>query len=306
MMKRDSIPGERKPKPASEDELSLIAKLHPYVRQSGDDMRGAWFLKSRVLLDYLLVGIGSGNGIFTVGGKTFPVGKWDLIWIPPSTPHEMRGSSSSMRCSYIHFDLLYKPGLGSWDACIPGGTNDLRRFRKLAQTRATGTVPDTWEGKLALSNAPEAMALLRATCAEHAREAYGFNLAVSGMLTQLLALLLRGLSSRTEKARKLTRKAAESLSEGACNCGQSIGEMAAKSALSKSHFRRLYKKAYGLSPREAALKARMRHACELLVYSGLNISEVAERLGYSNPHNFSRAFAKEIGLAPGAYKAAEN
>ena len=301
-MEIERIPGERPPKSASSDELAMIGSLRPYVRQSGDGMRGVWFMKGRVLLDYLLVGIGSGNGIFTVGAKSFPVGKWDLIWIPPLTFHEMRGSSPSMRCSYVHFDLQYNPGLGYWDACIPGGTTDLGKFRELAQTRDTGTIADQWEGKLELSNASEVMATLRALCAERAREAYGFNLAAAGMLLQLLALMLRGAAGKSDRARELTRKAAEALAEGACDCGSKVDKMAAKSSLSESHFRRLYKKAHGVSPGKATLKERMRMACELLVYSGLNVSEVAERLGYSNPHNFSRAFTREMGVAPGAYR----
>jgi AraC-like DNA-binding protein len=301
-MDRERIPGEREPKAAGAEELAMLERLRPYVRQSGDEIRGPWFMKERILLDYLLVGIGSGNGVFSVGGKSFAVGKWDLIWIPPWTKHQMRGSSPSMRCSYIHFDLLHKPGLGRWDACIPGGALDLERFRQQGQERPTGTLADAWEGKLEVSNAPEAMALLKAICAERVREAQGFNLAAAGMLLQLLALLLRGSGEREGKAKARTRAAAESLEEGACLCGRSVEALAERSHLSPSRFRRLYREAHGQSPREATLKARMRLACELLVYSDLNVSEVAERLGYANPHNFTRAFTRELGLPPGEYK----
>lgn len=297
----DRIPGERSPKDAGADELAMLANLRPYVRQSGDDLRPPWFTKGRVLLDYLIVGIASGQGVFTVGADTFAVGKGDVVWIPPNTFHEMRGTSRMMRCCYAHFDLVHDARERRWDACIPGGTLDLSAYASLAQSGRTGTLADAWRGKLTLSNSSEVIALIAAICAERRREAHGFNLAAAGMLLQLLASLLRGMSSDGGRARELTRAAAESMASGACGCGTKVAKMAKAGSVSQAQFRRLYREAHGQSPREALLKARMRKACELLVYSGLNVSEVAAELGYSNVHNFSRAFAREMGVSPGEY-----
>lgn len=38
------------------------------------------------------------------------------------------------------------------------------------------------------------------------------------------------------------------------------------------------------------------------VFSGTNLSEVTEMLGYTNTANFSRAFKKRFGISPGEYK----
>ncbi len=297
----ERLPGERKPKEIGAEELQMMERLRPYARQSGDGIRPPWFMKGRKLLDYLLVGIGSGNGVFTVGEDSFAVERGDLVWIPPMTVHEMRGTSQAMRCSYVHFDLVHDAGKRHWDACIPGGTLDLSKHAELAQSGHTGTVCDKWSGKLKLSNAPEALAMIRAIAAEREREQQGFNLAASGMLLQLMALILRGLSDDGGKAKALTRKASEAIAEGSGACGMKVSQMAKSSSLSQAQFRRLYRKANGESPRKAMLKARMRKACELLVYSGMNVSEVAAKLGYSNMHNFSRAFAKELGVTPSEY-----
>lgn len=301
-MNRRRIPGERSPLSATCEELELLAALRPYVRQASDAIRQPWHIGERKLLDYLVVGIGSGAGVFTVGEETFPVGKWDVVWIPPNTVHEMRGTEP-MRCAYLHFDLLHNAVPGRWDACIPPGTLDLSEFNSLIQPK-TGTVADSWRGKLELANAPEALGLIRRIAAERWRQAPGYNISLAGMLLELVSLIMRGTArsggtdARTAQGR--VRRVASTLAERGGSL--SVDRMAKDSSVSLTHFRRLFKKAYGRCPREMALEERMRQACELLVYSSLNISEVADRLGYANVHNFSRAFAKEFGVAPGAYR----
>ena len=44
-------------------------------------------------------------------------------------------------------------------------------------------------------------------------------------------------------------------------------------------------------------------ACDDLIYSDCSITEIADRLGFTNVHNFSRAFRKAIGQPPTAYRA---
>ena len=73
--------------------------------------------------------------------------------------------------------------------------------------------------------------------------------------------------------------------------------------LSPTHFRRLFREHYRQSPRDAHLAAKMRRACDDLVYSDLTITEIADRLGFTNVHNFSRAFRKAIGQPPSSYRA---
>ena len=45
-------------------------------------------------------------------------------------------------------------------------------------------------------------------------------------------------------------------------------------------------------------RTRRQHALELLVQDDLNISEIAQALGYKDPSNFCRAFHKWTGQSP--------
>jgi AraC-like DNA-binding protein len=49
-------------------------------------------------------------------------------------------------------------------------------------------------------------------------------------------------------------------------------------------------------------EARRRDACELIERSPLRLAEIAARLGYTNPANFTRAFRKWTGESPSEYR----
>lgn len=50
-------------------------------------------------------------------------------------------------------------------------------------------------------------------------------------------------------------------------------------------------------------ETRVRDACDLLARTELSVQDIAARLGYENPANFSRAFAQAAGMPPSAYRA---
>jgi hypothetical protein len=85
--RKNGLPGEHQIEVPGLEIQKRMLWLRPFVRQSGDDWRDPWFIKKRILLDYLLVLIADGTGLFSVGESTFDVGKGDLIWIPPATLH---------------------------------------------------------------------------------------------------------------------------------------------------------------------------------------------------------------------------
>lgn len=63
-----------------------------------------------------------------------------------------------------------------------------------------------------------------------------------------------------------------------------------------------FKKQTGLSFREYLINTRIRSAKSLLIYSDLNISEIAFSVGFNDSNYFSNAFKKYTGLSPGKYK----
>lgn len=301
---RQGIPGGRALTPPGDVEAALMTALRPFVRQSGDGVRPPWHIKERRLLDYLIVYIGSGEGVFSVGGDTFPVETGDIVWVPPDTPHEMRGTSRQMRCSYAHFDLIYDPSRSHWDACIPGGTLEMSGLRRFMHPPVSLEPVASWRGKLRLSNGARVAALMGAIHQERFRSPSHSALFVSGLMLQVVAEILRGCQPGTDGARPGEFKAREAAAKiiGSCEGKLDMRSLASELCLSQSHLRKSFKMVHGKSPMTVHIEAKMRRACELLAYSDANVSGVADALGFSNVHNFCRAFKKVVGVTPLGYK----
>ncbi len=294
------IPGEFKvEKPDPQIEARLLS-LKPYVRQSGDHCRGRWSLGERKLLDYLLVCIIDGNGIFWVeGGTPFPVCGGDLVWIPPDTSHSMRGTGSAMRLAYLHFDLSYDSSRSVWDAHIPAGFTDLSRSAKRIHPPPCDEEIASLRGKILSNIDPVMISLVREICALHRH--YG-NLAMLELSAMMLRLIARILGAREKKsddgilAMRIKTAYEEICKEESLKF--SPAKFAKSAGMSVSHFRRLFKRLNGQSPMALHRKVLMQKAHDLISYEGLNVSETAERLGFSNIQNFSRAFKSYYGKSP--------
>ena len=278
--------------------------LKPFVRQTGDDQRSPWFMKGRKLLDYLLVYIGDGHGIFTVGEKTFKVGADDLVWIPPDTVHEMRGTSQRMNCIYIHFDLIYDPARSHWNAFIPGGTTDLSSWRRLMHPPVDDDVISGISGLVRSPDKAAVKQLMRQICIEHRRSGERSFLLLSGMMLQLISAIVSEYGRKTDLADVRWLELQKSASKIRISGEKEIDlkRLAMENSMSVSHFRKLFRELHGISPGKMRNQTKMQAACELLIYSKRNISEIAQHLGYSNVHNFSRAFKTQMKASPRSYR----
>lgn len=85
----------------------------------------------------------------------------------------------------------------------------------------------------------------------------------------------------------------------------SVRDLARSVGLSETHLRHQLRTRYGLSPHGYVRQVKMLQAMRLLRagQSGApNISEIAERLGFSSLFAFSRSFKLETGQSPRAYR----
>ncbi len=71
---------------------------------------------------------------------------------------------------------------------------------------------------------------------------------------------------------------------------------------SRNAFAGQFKHATGLAPMSYVRRWRIQSATRMLAEPGLTIDEIAFKSGYADTNAFSRAFKREIGASPGAYK----
>ena len=71
--------------------------------------------------------------------------------------------------------------------------------------------------------------------------------------------------------------------------------------ISTSRFSSIFKEATGMTFLEALSNIRMEKAKQLLCQTKLKNYEIAEKVGFSDPHYFSIAFKKATGMTPKEY-----
>lgn len=80
-----------------------------------------------------------------------------------------------------------------------------------------------------------------------------------------------------------------------------VQQMAAQLYLSESHFYQLYRQCFGVSPAQDVSIIRANRA-KTMLRTGMPVSFVAERCGYSSVYSFIRAFKRVTGTTPGQYR----
>ncbi|MDE6037687.1 MAG: DNA-binding response regulator, partial [Duncaniella sp.] len=84
--------------------------------------------------------------------------------------------------------------------------------------------------------------------------------------------------------------------------GLKIDELAEAVNLGRTVFYGKIKALVGMTPSDFLRRMRMQRAEELIVRSRLNFSEIAFKVGFSDPKYFTKCFKKETGMTPSEYR----
>jgi AraC family transcriptional regulator len=111
---------------------------------------------------------------------------------------------------------------------------------------------------------------------------------------------LRPLARLGREDRRLHR--VEAYMHGHLGEPVSLSSLAQVAGLSRFHFLRLFKRAYGETPLKRLTRMRMDEAKRRLLKTRQPITEIASQCGYDNPANFASAFRRTAGVSPREYR----
>jgi AraC-like DNA-binding protein len=83
-----------------------------------------------------------------------------------------------------------------------------------------------------------------------------------------------------------------------------VDDLAAAAGLSRAHFSREFRRAFGESPHAYLLTRRLERAAALLRTTDRSVAEICFSVGLQSLGSFTSSFSRTFGLSPTAYRAA--
>lgn len=118
----------------------------------------------------------------------------------------------------------------------------------------------------------------------------------------LCAMLAGPIAQERQHNTRSLRRQLESLVHTHATHPLSVTQAAEHLGYSASHLSARLRQETGLSPKEIIDRARANLACQRLVYSDENITQVAETMGFTDIYAFSRFFKRLCGESPTSFR----
>lgn len=236
--------------------------------------------------------ISAGGGTASVEGIRHGFGPATLMLIPPLAIHGFR----------------FEPGTEGCVISIPSAAVEGARSG-LADAGRVLDRPSVTSGR----HDPAAAALaatLPLVLAEHAGVGPGRRAALSALATLLVVQVVRavqaaepqetatGSDRRADLVRRFVRMVEERYREQV-----PLSDYADALGVSVPHLTRVCRELLGLPARAVVHDRLVLEARRNLVYTSMTVSQVAFRLGFSDPAYFSRFFTERVGMSPSGYRA---
>ena len=214
-----------------------------------------------------------GNGVITVGERSYVYQPGTVVCVPPHTPFSM-AAAEGLEELYIHADSFF-PGQQDGPRTIQT-EDDPGRTIGVLMARMADVYQENGAGSSQL------LEQLYETVQHLIRHQLGVQPAYDPQTARLIRFM----------------------SESFPNAGLRMEQVFACGDYCPNHLRRLFKKATGCSPLEFLNNVRIDHAKMLLEqnrYFGYSVTQVAQRCGFDDICYFSRLFKQKVGMPPTQY-----
>ena len=233
-----------------------------------------WESKQKNHCCHLLYLILEGHGQVHYRQKSYQLNPGGLFWFPPGIERTIVMAKNSRKC-YLNFQLRYKN-------------------QNMAPRKPLFVLPNAWSLE----------ALLKKIVISHFSQGLYRSLVIRAEMAALLLQIIKESKNHGDEPQfsSQTQSKIFELSEKNMHKRLSPPIIARFLDLSPDYFARKFKKTYGMSCRSWLLQRRMQKAGQILLETLNTISQVADRLGYTDIYLFSRQFKKVTGVSPREFR----
>lgn len=230
----------------------------------------------------------SGAGILMSEEKKFSFRAGDILFISPYTPHYLyKDGEERCRCEFVHMNL---------DAMF-----DAALFPEIVEFAGQLLMPFSISPVIKKEEHPLMQELFFLLLEEAKSCKPFFEMSIRGYCLGILTELKK---MREEIEKKEVRDSRASLHPALLYMNRhyendiSIPELAEICHISETHFRRLFRNKFHMSPVDYLNHIRIHKACVLLSRKPMLISQVAEQTGYRTLSSFNRNFLEIMQKSP--------
>ncbi|MCH9680532.1 MAG: AraC family transcriptional regulator [Deltaproteobacteria bacterium] len=303
----------------SRDVLSALVRLvglHGVVLATME-LGSPWRVTNAEALDPVLHVVTRGSAWIRGDDAASPVAleAGDLVMLPRGGRYELRDSRRGRRAPTVDVPTQ-QAGLR---CSIREGGDGPRthltccafRFESVSAAPLLNLLPS-----MVVVRADEVTRGIRAFVGELVRESKGSRVGTEGMVSRLAELVFLGVlrihfeTTGSTDSGLLAAVAhpqigrALGLVHAALDAPWTVATLASKVGMSRAAFAQLFADKTHESPIRYVQRCRIEEAKRMLTQTPMNLAEIGQRVGYTDPAGFSRAFRREVGISPRDYRRA--
>lgn len=284
-----------------------LSTISPYIRVAMDSIiTPPWYLKERVIFDYELLYVKEGNALITIEEEEYYANPGDIFLLKPKKAHSIKVlGSTCFHQPHLHFDLFIQPDSPevkvSFKPLKQMSESELTRFREDITGEAMLHLPD----KLYVSNIKYFEELLFEIIKEYELKKPYYDIDIKGLFIRLWVYLLRENQWRNNPAVYSNRETLKMIRDYLTlhiHEDISMDDLEQEFKLSKYHMIRLFRNAYATTPIHLHRMMRVAKVKEMVQFTDLSMTKIAEMYGYGSINALSRAFRKIEGVPPTFYR----
>ena len=284
-----------------------LNRLSPYIRVAWDSViHPPISITERVIYDYELLYVKDGEIEVRIEDKTYHGVPGDIFLFKPKQRHSIHLlNNKPLHQPHLHFDLFYQadsPQVKVSFKPLHAMTDQEKRwFREDVTQQMHLYLPN----HLRLNKPVIIEKLIYDIIFEFDRKFPYYEITAKGLFIQLWIQLLREyhwhtnpqLLSNLEQLDRVKHYLSHHIDQEV-----TLDELSSLVNISKYHLCRMFKKAFGMTPIQYHVTNRLEKAKQMIQFTDLSMSQIAEKLGFNSIHAFSRAFRKLEGVPPTYYR----
>ena len=242
-----------------------------------------------------IVYILSGRMTHRINGQAYEVGRGDVLFMNYGCTHEF---FSEVECSYVN--ILFSPEMVSREIVTPSNA-----FSVLSLTAFNDMRSDSNYGRISFrgEDRKEIEEIVFAMLKEYSAKQTSWETVLGNYLNTLIVKMLRKteMGMETSELHDIWHELSEYIDNN-LDSKLTLNELAQKCFYNPSYFSRIFKEKFKISFVEYITQKRLAHALDLLKNTDLSISEIGQRVGFSDSKSFYHAFSRYYHCTPSQYR----